>query len=315
MIGIIREPTMQKPPNKPIHIWPECPECIMGMVKDVITMTDEGDWSPAQDIHSLAQEILDESLENQCSSPAASNRIIRELKRLSGISDPYFLFKKRELKQAREIYGKMEGAMGKDLRSCASLAVLGNSLDFFTHPEKTLSSLPEMIEAGISFYYDDIARLEHFLSSSPGLVLYLSDNAGEIFFDIPLFRFIRERAKKAVLVVKGGPSLNDLTRAEIKSENLESEFKNIADTGTDGVGIDWDHVSTDFKDLYRSADLVISKGMANFETLYTGPVKELSTDVFFLLKAKCGPISSYLKAPPGSYCAIWREGNLLRDRV
>lgn len=300
---------MQKPPNKPIHIWPECPECIMGMVEDVITMTNEEAGSSGEDIHSLAEGILDESLENQCSSPAAANRVIREIKRLSGISDPYLLFKKRELKQAREIYDTMEGVIGKGLRSCAALAVLGNSLDFFIHPEKTLSSLPETIEAGVSFYYDDITRLEHFLSSDPGLVLYFSDNAGEIFFDIPLFRFIRERAKQAILVVKGGPSLNDLTRAEIESENLESEFKDLADTGTDGVGIDWDHVSTDFKDLFRSADLIISKGMANFETLYTNPVKELSTDIFFLLKTKCGPISSYLEAPPGSYCAIWREGS------
>ena len=300
---------MQKPPNKPIHIWPECPECIMGMVKDVIALTNGGSGSSGEDIHSLAEGILDESLENQCSSPAAANRIIREIRRLSGISDPYFLFKKRELKQAREIYASMEGVIGEDLRSCAALAVLGNSLDYFTHPEKTLSSLPEMIEAGITFYYDDISRLERFLSSNPGLVLYFSDNAGEIFFDIPLFRIIRERAKQAILVVKGGPSANDLTRAEIKSEHLESEFKDLADTGTDGMGIDWDHVSTDFKDLFRSADLIISKGMANFETLYTNDTKRLSTDIFFLLKVKCGPISAYLKAPPGSYCAIWREGS------
>lgn len=298
---------MQKPPNKPIHIWPECPGCIMGMVEDVISMTHEGAGSSGEDIHSLAEGILDESLGNQCSPPAAANRIMREIKRLSGISDPYFLFKKRELTQAREIAARMAGLIGEDLRSRAALAVLGNSLDFFTHPEKTLCSLPELIEAGITFYYDDISRLERFLSSNPGLVLYFSDNAGEIFFDIPLFRFIRERAKQAILVVKGGPSVNDLTRAEIESEHLESEFKDITDTGTDGQGIDWDHVSTDFKDLFRSADLIISKGMANFETLYTSDTKRLSTDIFFLFKVKCGPISSYLKAPPGSYCAIWRE--------
>jgi uncharacterized protein with ATP-grasp and redox domains len=300
---------MQKPPNNPIHIWPECPECIMGMVKDVIAMTSGEAGSYGESIHSLTERILDESLENQCSAPATANRIIREFKRLSGISDPYFQFKKRELKQAREIYARMEGVMGEDLRSCASLAVLGNSLDFFIDPEKSLSSLPEVIEAGINFYYDDISRLEQFLSSNPGLVLYFSDNAGEIFFDIPFFRFIRERSKQAILVVKGGPSANDLTRAEIKSEHLESEFKDIADTGTDGMGIDWDHVSTDFKDLFRSADLIISKGMANFETLYTIDRKRPCTDIFFLLKAKCGPVSSYLKAPPGSYCAIWQEGN------
>ncbi len=281
----------------------------MGMVKDVIAMTNEGAGSSEEDVYSLAEGILDESLENQCSSPAAANRIIREIKQLTGVSDPYFLFKKRELRQAREIYDTMEGVMGEDLRSRAALAVLGNSLDFFIHPEKSLSSLPETIEAGITFYYDDISRLEHFLSSNPGLVLYFGDNAGEIFFDIPLFRVIRERAKQAILVVKGGPSLNDLTRAEIKSEQLESEFKDLADTGTDGLGIDWDHVSTDFKDLFRSADLIISKGMANFETLYTNDTKTPSTDIFFLLKVKCNPISSYLKAPQGSYCAIWQEGN------
>ena len=38
--------------------------------------------------------------------------------------------------------------MGEDLRSRAALAVLGNSLDFFTHSEKTISSLTETIEAG-----------------------------------------------------------------------------------------------------------------------------------------------------------------------
>jgi uncharacterized protein with ATP-grasp and redox domains len=76
-----------------------------------------------------------------------------------------------------------------------------------------------MIKKGISFYYDDIDRLERSLLTKPDSVLFFTDNSGEIFFDIPFIQFIRNHARQATLVVKGGPTLNDLSRIEIEIRN------------------------------------------------------------------------------------------------
>jgi uncharacterized protein with ATP-grasp and redox domains len=80
----------------------------------------------------------------------------------------------------------------------------------------------------------------------------------------------------------------------------------VADTGAAGAGIDWDNVSGEFLELLASADLVISKGMANFETLYP---RRISAPSFYLLKVKCEPIQNYIQAPANSFLAIWKERN------
>ena len=169
-----------------------------------------------------------------------------------------------------------------------------------------MAEIPDQIKTGLSFYHDDVAALETFLSNDPKLVLYLTDNAGEVYFDLPLYEHIRKRTDRTVLVVKGGPALNDLTRAELEEAKLEDQFDEVADTGTDGAGVDWGYVSEAFLDLVGAADLVLAKGMANFESLIS---HSLLAPVFFLFKAKCGPIQDYLEAPAGSYWALWRENN------
>jgi len=50
---------------------------------------------------------------------------------------------------------------------------------------------------------------------------------------LPLFEYIKARAARTVLVVKGGASLNDLTQRDLALTVLESRFDDIADTGID----------------------------------------------------------------------------------
>jgi uncharacterized protein with ATP-grasp and redox domains len=299
---------MIKPNPETLQIWPQCRECILGMIQDAFAMMETADDALIQHVTSFAEDILAEAFEKGWSSPVTANKILREQKRLLGVDDPYTSFKKRELRHARKVFSQVETLVGRDLRSRIALSVLGNSLDFFTNPDGALQSLPDIMKKGISFDYDDIDRLERFLLIKPGSVLFFTDNSGEIFFDIPLFQFIRDHARQATLVVKGSPTLNDLSRIELKNEQLESFFSNIADTGTEGVGIDWDLTSAAFKDLVNAADLIVSKGMANFETVYP---KKLSAPVFFLLKSKCSPIQDYLGTPSAGYCALWKEGSRL----
>jgi uncharacterized protein with ATP-grasp and redox domains len=79
--------------------------------------------------------------------------------------------------------------------------------------------------------------------------LYFTGNSGEIYFELPLYEYLKGHCRQIYLVVKGGPALNDLTRVELQSAKLENRFDIVADTGTDGAGIDWDNVSGKFQEL------------------------------------------------------------------
>ena len=289
---------------EPFTAFPQCVDCLTDLTQQAATLVAGQDSRFRAEAEAVAHEILMDAERRGMTAPEAANQILSEIRRRSGVSDPYAEFKAEEMAQARRVFSQLERYVGDDLRSRMSLAVLGNSLDFFTDPDEALSHIPGQIQKGLSFFHDDVARLESFLSQDPGLVLYLSDNAGEIYFDQPLYEYIRERAARTVLVVKGGPSLNDVTRAELKASSLETRFSEVADTGTDGVGIDWEHVSREFLDLVNHTDLILAKGMANFESMYP---RDLPSPVFFLLKAKCQPMQDYLEAPPESYWALWYE--------
>ncbi len=172
------------------------------------------------------------------SSPEIANRILRSIRAMFGVEDPYASFKAQEMAHAREIISRIGPLEGLGLRPLVQLAALGNSLDFFTDPGEALAQVPETFLRGITFFRDDIsANWIDLLSVAPGLVLYLTDNSGEVFFDLPLYEHIAARVGRTVLVVKGGPALNDLTRSELNSQGLGDRIKDIADTGRTGRGL------------------------------------------------------------------------------
>jgi len=290
---------------KLLQTFPQCTECLMGMTHQAVDLIAGNDPGLRARAESVAREILTDAKRKNLTSPEAANQILRKIRHLSGISDPFAQFKHNEMAGAERIFSMLDTCGKDDIRSLVSLAVLGNSLDFFNDAEQALAEIPDLVQGGVSFFHDDIAQLEGFLAGNPRLILYLSDNAGEIYFDYPLYTYIRERAGRTILVVKGGPSMNDLTLSELEGSQLGERFAEVTDTGTDGVGIEWDRVSGAFLGLVDEADLIISKGMGNLETIYP---KSIRCPVFFLFKAKCRPIQDYFRSPADSYWALWHDG-------
>lgn len=297
----------EKLPVAPLEPFPQCMDCLTKLAQESAKLALGKNQKLRKEAETAGLAILHAAKGSKLNSPQIAKLILAEVRRRSGIPDPFKNFKVEEMRQARNIFAQVGRSIGGDLRSRLTLAALGNSLDFFSDPEEALSQIPDLLQRGLSFYYDDVDRLESFLSENPDLVLYLTDNSGEIYFDLPLYEYIKERTKRVVLVVKGGPSLNDLTRKELQLAHLEDRLDEVVDTGTDGAGIDWDNVSKEFLNLVERSDLLLSKGMANFETIFP---RELTPAVFFLLKAKCRPVQNYLNAPPNSFLAMWKEGHL-----
>ena len=294
---------------KPLHPIPQCVECLMSLAKDVAALAEPENPGLVEKAERISREVLAEAAHNESSSPQIANRILRKIRQITGIADPYADFKAREMDQARKIFAQLQARVGKDLRSRVKMAALGNSLDFFNDPAQVLAEIPHQFNQGISFYHDNVDRLEANLAQKPQTVLYLTDNAGEIYFDLPFYEYLQQYCRKIYLAVKGGPALNDLTRSELQAAELAGRFDEVADTGSDGAGLDWENLSAQFRKLLSSADLVVSKGMANFETLYP---KRISAASFYLFKVKCEPIQNFIQAPVGSFLAVWKDAAALK---
>lgn len=291
--------------NIAMTVFPECRTCLFGLASEAAALSARGDNDLQKKAESSAREIIESADSSRLTAPEIANTVLRELKEMTGVEDPYLEQKRTEMSLARKTFDRLRDRLGNDLHSCLALAALGNSVDFFKTPQAAFEELETSLDQGFEFYHNDADKLEACLEKNPGLIVYLTDNAGEVYFDLPLFQYLDKKAGRTVLVVKGGPGLNDLTRIDLDREGLTGQFPEISHTGTPGAGIDWNRVSPQFLELIGEADLILSKGMANFETL---PHRPVDPAVLFLFKAKCRPVQDFVKAPPNSYWALWKEG-------
>jgi uncharacterized protein with ATP-grasp and redox domains len=93
--------------------------------------------------------------------------------------------------------------------------------------------------------------------------------------------------------------LNDVTRGEAE-ELTFSEISTIVDPGRPMLGVVLNNASAQFRELFKSAEMVIAKGQANFETL-----SGVDRDIFFLLQVKCQVVAEHLGLKCGNACLAY----------
>jgi hypothetical protein len=71
---------------------------------------------------------------------------------------------------------------------------------------------------------------------------------------------------------------------------------NVIDNGYDAPGTVVEKCSAQFREAFENADVIISKGQGNFETL-----NESEANIFFILKVKCPAIAAHLKRNIGDF--------------
>ncbi len=230
-------------------------------------------------------------------SIVVATRIHDVIKQVTGNPDPYYRMKQQEIEVARELFNEIISKYGNGFEELLKLAVLGNTLDFF----RPFAVIKRDMRRKVHFVIDDSIQLETKLKDA-GKILYLADNAGEIFFDLPLITWMR-RFTDVTYVVKAAPVQNDITLEEVKQAGLDSEIGDIITTGTATPGIVFSLASAQFKHEFELADLVFAKGMGYYEALSELPAKGR---VFFALKAKCQPVADSLCVPLNSFVAMLR---------
>jgi hypothetical protein len=140
--------------------------------------------------------------------------------------------------------------------------------------------------------HNDIPKFRHLLKNG-ARVVYFTDNCGEIIFDGILLKVLRDMGVKVTLVAKGQPILTDATVEDIKRYSIDKFVDEVMDTGTFAVGVDLKRLPKKVWKRVREADLIISKGMANYESFSDTKVRP----IVHMLRTKCAPVSASMGLP------------------
>ena len=104
---------------------------------------------------------------------------------------------------------------------------------------------------------------------------------------------IKEVDVDVTYAVRGKPVINDATMEDAKFVGVTDIVRTI-DTGTDFPGVILGSCSEEFLEYYHKADIIISKGQGNYESL-----SDECENIFFLLQAKCPIIADKIGCKVG----------------
>ena len=142
--------------------------------------------------------------------------------------------------------------------------------------------------------YDDTNKLKRLLKTSKKLIFF-TDNCGEIVFDKILCREIKKfnDRLKIIIVVKGKPIISDATIIDAEELKFNEIVDNILTTECFAIGVDFSRLSSNLKTLINKADLIICKGMANYESFSETNYRPIA----YLLRTKCTAIANSMRLP------------------
>ncbi len=290
-----------------MRVQPECISCLFERASfecDLAGMSSE-------EKRAALQEILSFVANHFSKSPVTAfigTERERIIKRHSGKDDPYAELKRMSnemalkiLPAAEEFYNGAEDKIEAVIRIIAAgnsmeYGVKGHEYDHESFPDTFRSILNEKL-------IGDMRGIEEKIRDHDS-ILYLTDNCGEIVFDVFAVRKLRETGKKVIVSPKSGPIINDATVDDVLS--LGEKPEDIVET-SDYVGISLEEASQEFLDLLWNPEyLIIAKGMGHYETITEFDDKLLGR-LIYIFRAKCASVSKSAGVQQGSLVAILKE--------
>ena len=232
--------------------------------------------------------------------PSVGGDIHRIVRLLSGDSDPYLEIKKDSNTSAMKLMPALKELIkssANPFETAVRLAIAGNIIDSGpgndVSQEKMRKTISQCLDQPIS--KDAINELKEEIGKASN-ILYLGDNAGEVFFDRLLIEGLN--GYPITFVVRGAPTINDALEDDARMAGIDALVK-IVDNGSDVPGTIIEECSEEFRRLFFEADLIIAKGQGNYETL-----SDERKMIFFLLKAKCPVIANDIGCHEGDMVIV-----------
>lgn len=232
------------------------------------------------------------------SPPENALHVYRAIGTATGIDDPYRELKNKSNAQALEMLPSLRKELQgteEPLLTAALFAIAGNIIDYgaMSNPDIDKALLHSRVCVPVVDH--STAFLERIYGLEKGAsILYLADNCGEIVYDALLIEGLHNYGFDITVAVKDGPIINDALVEDAYTAGLD-KYANVISNGTRCPGTVLDLCSSEFLELFETADLVISKGQGNFESL-----SEVNREIVFLLTVKCRVAALHLAELTGA---------------
>lgn len=279
-----------------------CQACLERLI-DLTVMLATSDEALRDQARRQALSIVEDMKNSPGMTPARiASRFHPVIKALCRNEDPFRERKIEEIRTARTLAEKALKSMEVEpkaaqqdeaFRRLLVLSLVGNGLDFFRKPEE----LNELITKNPKIPINEGPKL-HLRLSKPGQeVLFLADNAGEVFFDMPFMKLLTRKGHRVYYAVKGAPVQNDLSWQDLEYIRVDWGEVLVVSTGCGTVGLELEHTSGYFQELYNRAAVIIAKGMGHYETLGNTADER----IFLMFQAKCLPVATSVGVPLNSF--------------
>ncbi|MBQ8506694.1 MAG: DUF89 family protein [Clostridia bacterium] len=223
-----------------------------------------------------------------------------------GIADPYRetrLFFDREMYSLLPELRKHVHSSDDPLRAAVRCAIAGNLIDLAALGldvtlEKAFAKVQDVDREGL--YIDHCASLDAALRQAKTL-LVLGDNCGEIALDRLLIEVLKELYPQLSVKygVRGAATVNDVTREDAEAVQME-QVAEVVDNGDSLLTTMLCRCSDSFKQDFYAADVIIAKGMGNYEGLHCCD----RGNIWFMLIAKCNVLAGMTNTPKGSILCL-----------
>jgi damage-control phosphatase, subfamily I len=224
--------------------------------------------------------------------PENSVPVYQAIAEITACADPYFEIKQQSNEQALALLPEFQKELEHSDDSLAvalRLAIGGNIIDYgATHSFDVDTALARCLKA--PFAVDHSRELQRQVKAlgKGAKVLYLADNSGEIVYDSLVVRILADLGMNVTVAVKSGAIINDALLSDAEACGLD-KIATILENGTNCPGTPLATCCDPLQQAFTDADLIISKGQGNFETL-----SEVKAEIFFLLTVKCSVVGAHL---------------------
>jgi uncharacterized protein with ATP-grasp and redox domains len=274
-----------------MNLKPDCLSCLLNQSLRVAKHL-ELDEENAKKMMQVASSSI--STYGMVSPPVAASDLYPKLASFSSDIDVYKTLKKHSTQEALNLLPSVQKKV-ETISDAIKAAVAGNVIDFATPNHfDLLTEFEKVFET--NFEIDDEEVFLQRLDSVETLMI-IGDNAGEHVFDKLLLQTIAQYYPSLNLyyAVRGVPIINDVTVIEVNEIGM-TDVAIVVDSGVNTPGLDYEHASKEFMELYKKMDLIVAKGMGNYECLEgVGDSR-----IFHLFKVKCDVVSKDVGAELGS---------------
>jgi len=282
----------------------DCIPCILDDVRGALELLTD-DESIKRQVMKECLEFLAQNMDLNKEPSTYITEVHRTLKRVCGIAVPFAerrsMCNELGVALGEKLNERIEHLSGFDRFSLlVRWSIAGNALDFRT------------VGTGYDFDLDEMERSLHELANkldvdqlpqiyekvgSAERILFVHDNVGEIALDKLLIQELEQNDNTSVIsAVRIGPITSDATMEDAQQVRLHEAASSVILAGPDTLGISFQEMSDEFRTELSQADLVISKGQANYY-VFSQHKDEVNCPIVCLFTTKCQVVSSIFHSP------------------